>query len=118
MKKGWKLLILISVAVTLMVFLSAASCSIGPITATYSVTVNNNARASQVYLYVNGSYWGTILAFSTSTFSGFSGGTQLQIMNSTGQWMQFSGGAYSYNIWSNVTFFIPSGGTWVTAERE
>ncbi len=118
MKKGWKLLILISVAVTLMVFLSAASCSIGPITATYSVTVNNSARASQVYLYVNGSYWGTILAWSSSMFSGFSGGTQLQVKNSIGQWMQFEGGGYSFYIWDNMTFYIPSGGIWVTAERE
>ncbi len=118
MKKGWRLLILIGIAVSLMIFLSAASCSIGPITTTYSVTVNNSARASQVYLYVNGSFWGTILAFSQSTYSGFSGGTQLQVMNNLGQYMQFQGGVYSYYIWSNVTFVIPSGGTWVTAERE
>jgi hypothetical protein len=117
-KKGWKLFILVSAIISLFVFLSAASCSFGPITTTYTVTVNNTARATNVYLYVNGSYYGTILAYSTSSYAGLNAGDRTAIMNSTGQWMQFTGGLYYYDVYSNVTFYIPSGGTWAIVERD
>lgn len=117
MKKGWKLLILVSCIVTLFMFFSAISCSVGPIGSTYTITVNNSARASYVDLYINGVFRSTIWAFATNTFPGINSGDRVTIANNIGHWMQFDGGNYYYDVYFNVTFIIPSGGIWVTAER-
>ncbi|OQC30503.1 MAG: hypothetical protein BWX67_01750 [Thermotogae bacterium ADurb.Bin062] len=118
MRKGWKSFILSCVAILLMVFISAATCSIEPTPTTYSVTVNNSARGSYVVLLANYANQGTVPAYQTLTFYGFAPGTFLQVRNSGGSLMVFEGGNNFYRIYSNVTFVIPSGGIWVTAERD
>ena len=120
MRKGWKSFFLTCVAILVMVFISAATCSFEPTPTptTYSVTVNNAARGSYVDLYANYVYLGRVFAYSTRTFSGLDWGTTLQVRNSGGSLMVFEGGNNFYRIYSNVTFVIPSGGIWVTAERD
>ena len=115
MRKEWKSFILACVAILLMVFLSAATCStdripsLPPTPARHYVVVNNLTRETFVNVYKNGTYYDRVSAHTRVSYPAFPRGTTLEIKNNVGAAMRFQGGSYVWTLTFDVEFTMTGG---------